>query len=225
MGEMVACIPNGIIPNGIYFKGNESFDAILSKIATSRFLALRDKNDSSTNSLEMNKSVRQLVVVLLIEDNCGKFLIYHRSDKCGENRLGGLESFPGGHMNSFTKDFCWDVEVDAMREMSEELTVTAKPIETVFDDGNSGVGMPLDIVGIIQVDNGNSVQQVHTGILVKIDASKFDIAIKEKDEMKELDYISKYGDILSMPDKWLSIINPWLDQIASLSNHPSGNKS
>jgi len=218
MSEVVVCIPNALIDDGIHMAGSNKFHDLMDYIGGCRFSAVRDKTDKSSTSLEFNTSVRQLVVCALIQDG-DDLLIYRRKNKTGEKRLAGYYSLPSGHMNAFTKNFHADIVDDTLREVTEELNLTPIGQEAVFSP--EGATLPMKVCALFQTSSpeDNGVHLVHTGLLIKIDVTdKFKVSLKETGSMEELTRVNSnnYSEYLKECDLWLRLTLPWFSQLILL---------
>lgn len=220
MPENVTCIPSNTIDDGLHIAGGPHFDKMLELISNSRFQSLRDKTDKSPTALENNKSIRQLVTYIMLQDDKG-FYIFRRTVKTGEGRLAGKYGLPGGHMNQFTTNFIEDMLYDAGREMEEELDVQPKSDRLNFFNMEDGLQMPCKLVAVLQLgtDEDNGVHQVHTGVIVKYElADNFTVKIRDDKSLCELAHVTpeNYIEYFKDSELWLRALLPWTNQLLAL---------
>lgn len=126
---------------------------------------------------ERNEMYKQPIPYCVVRRN-GEVFAYRRLSKGGESRLHDKLSIGvGGHMNPYDGTFAQMLHINLLRELDEELHITAP-------DRSEGAEPSLNIIGMIN-DDADDVGKVHIGILAIIDFPEdFAIEVRETDQLE-----------------------------------------
>lgn len=121
---------------------------------------------------EENEGWKQPIIYMVIKRGKEVF-VYERLRGGGENRLHNQKSIGiGGHINNINKDWNTTFELNAYRELFEELWITNFNLHDI------------KVVGLIN-DDENAVGRVHIGILTLIELpEECEVFVREINKIK-----------------------------------------
>jgi len=166
MTEKVLAVPRGAIEEFLKQGFFESNGADLMGLLGEKSVFLERP------SAENDPSYKQIIPYILIA-HAGRYLVYRRTKKQGENRLHNKFSLGfGGHIN----------DVDSNRETATNVILAAMVREL-----NEELFLPsirgLSVVGFIN-DDANAVGKVHLGVAFVVETANERFAVNEPDKIE-----------------------------------------
>lgn len=152
------------------------------------------------DDLTIGKLFPQIIPVILVQNEEGKFLTYARNGN--ETRLHGSRSLLiGGHIDIedvSLGDLKHTIVKSALRELEEEIGLTTNDFDFVYDGYT-----PYER---IIYSNKDEVSQVHVGLLasITVDTSK----VKPSDEIYDVSWLSQaeLSEQLDQYEEWSQIV-------------------
>jgi predicted NUDIX family phosphoesterase len=151
-------------------------------------LIVNNQEFRTRNKLETDPTYKQVIAQVLLRHD-GKYFL-HKQIARSEERLNGLKPLPlGGHIEEFDKESDEDlIEAGLLRELEEEVELNSRIIDRSF-------------LGLIYLEDGNPVNEVHVGLVYIFDIDGEDVHIKEEGledvGFVDLEYLKEHREELT----------------------------
>lgn len=130
-------------------------------------LIIENQEFTIRDKLETDPTYKQVIARVILRHDEKYFL--HKQVARSEDRLNGLKPLPlGGHIEEFDNEGDGDlIETGLLRELDEEVELNSRIIDRNF-------------LGLIYLEDGNPVNEVHVGLVYIFDIDGEDVHVKEE---------------------------------------------
>jgi predicted NUDIX family phosphoesterase len=130
------------------------------------------------NNMEINPEYKQLIPYVTVMKGDNVF-VYKRLSGSGESRLVNSMSLGvGGHMNKLGGSLAEEIDINALRELEEELKFTHNGAEVYLDTSE------INVIGLINGEE-SEVDKVHLGLVIRIEVpEEIEVTVRETDALE-----------------------------------------